>query len=136
MIAVLWLGFVLAISFMEAPLKFRAPHVSREAALSIGRLVFRALVRVELVLLLLLLAALWQAGWPPSARPWLWTVLAIVAVQRLWLLPRLDRRLAATLAGQPVGGRRDAHWLYAAGECLKVVALPALAWSLIQPLAS
>ena len=38
-----WLGMVLAISFLEAPLKFRAPHVTLPIGLGIGRLVFRAL---------------------------------------------------------------------------------------------
>jgi hypothetical protein len=42
-----WLGMVLAISFLEAPLKFRAPGVTIPIGLGIGRLVFRALNAVE-----------------------------------------------------------------------------------------
>jgi hypothetical protein len=38
-----WLGMVLAISFLEAPLKFRAPDVTLRIGLGIGRIVFRAL---------------------------------------------------------------------------------------------
>ena len=38
-----WLGMVLAISFLEAPLKFRAPGITIALGLGIGRLVFRAL---------------------------------------------------------------------------------------------
>ncbi len=45
-----WLGMVLAISFIEAPLKFRAPGVTLQIGLGIGRLVFRALNGVELLL--------------------------------------------------------------------------------------
>ena len=45
-----WLGMVLAISFLEAPLKFRAPDVTARIGLGIGRLVFRALNAVEAVL--------------------------------------------------------------------------------------
>jgi hypothetical protein len=37
-----WMGMVLAISFLEAPLKFRAPGLILAVGLSIGRLVFRA----------------------------------------------------------------------------------------------
>jgi hypothetical protein len=44
-----WLGMVLAISFLEAPLKFRAPNVTLQIGLGIGRLVFRALNTVEVV---------------------------------------------------------------------------------------
>ena len=36
----LWIGFVSAISFMEAWLKFRAPGVTLTLGLGIGRLVF------------------------------------------------------------------------------------------------
>jgi uncharacterized membrane-anchored protein len=38
-----WVGMVLATSFLEAPLKFRAPNVTLQIGLGIGRLVFRAL---------------------------------------------------------------------------------------------
>jgi hypothetical protein len=41
--ALVWLGMVLAISFLEAPLKFRAPGLDLRVGLSIGRIVFRAL---------------------------------------------------------------------------------------------
>ena len=44
-----WLGMVLAISFVEAPLKFRAPGVTLKVGLGIGRLVFRALNVFEYV---------------------------------------------------------------------------------------
>jgi len=46
-VAFVWLGKVLATSFLEAPLKFRAPDVSLRIGLGIGRLVFRALNIVE-----------------------------------------------------------------------------------------
>ena len=43
-----WLGMVLAISFLETPLKFRAPGVDIPIGLGIGRIVFRALNRAEI----------------------------------------------------------------------------------------
>lgn len=45
-----WLGMVLAISFIETPLKFRAPGVTLQIGLGIGRLVFRVLNACELAL--------------------------------------------------------------------------------------
>lgn len=51
-----WLGMVLAISFLEAPLKFRAPGVTVPIGLGIGRRVFRALNRVEAVLAVVVIA--------------------------------------------------------------------------------
>lgn len=49
-VAFVWLGMVLAISFLEAPLKFTAPGVTLPTGLGIGRRVFRALNACELVL--------------------------------------------------------------------------------------
>ncbi|GAB3574573.1 hypothetical protein GCM10027445_35650 [Amycolatopsis endophytica] len=53
----LWLGMVLGISFLEAPLKFRAPGVTVPTGPGIGRIVFRALNRAEVVLAVLALTA-------------------------------------------------------------------------------
>ena len=39
----LWIGMVLAISFLEAPLKFQRPGLDLRMGLAIGRLVFRVL---------------------------------------------------------------------------------------------
>ena len=51
-----WLGMVLAISFLEAPLKFRAPNVTLQIGLGIGRLVFRALNTAEVAFALVIVA--------------------------------------------------------------------------------
>jgi hypothetical protein len=53
-----WLGMVLAISFLEAPLKFRAPNVTLAIGLGIGRVVFRALNAVEVVFAIVIVAAI------------------------------------------------------------------------------
>jgi hypothetical protein len=45
-----WLGMVLAASFLETPLKFRAAGVDLRTGLAIGRLVFSALNTAEIVL--------------------------------------------------------------------------------------
>ena len=39
----IWLGMALAISFLEAPLTFRAEGLELRVGLAIGRVVFRAL---------------------------------------------------------------------------------------------
>ncbi|MGV0798843.1 hypothetical protein ABQF26_17835, partial [Mycolicibacterium elephantis] len=57
LVPMLWLGMVLAISFLEAPLKFGAPGVTLPIGLGIGRRVFKALNGVEVVLAAVLLAA-------------------------------------------------------------------------------
>ncbi|GAB9465164.1 hypothetical protein Gpo141_00002581 [Globisporangium polare] len=49
-LSLLWLGFVLGISFLEAWIKFKAPFVPRHLGFDVGRTVFAALNAVELAL--------------------------------------------------------------------------------------
>lgn len=122
-----WLGAVASISFMEAPLKFRAPGVTLPVAVGIGRLVFRALNRLELVLAVGLAIAVAE-GPAPGAAAWscmglLWGVLL---AQTLWLRPRLDARARALLAGRG-RGRPRLHQAYVALEVAKAALLVAVA---------
>lgn len=48
----IWIGFVGAISFMEAWLKFQAEGVTLSIGVAIGNLVFNALNKVEIILCL------------------------------------------------------------------------------------
>ena len=57
-----WLGMVIAIFFLEAPLKFRAPGVTVPIGLGVGQLVFRALNTAEVIL-----AVTVCAPWSPLA---------------------------------------------------------------------
>ena len=121
-----WLGMVLAISFLEAPLKFRAPGVTLPIGLGIGRLVFRALNTIEAVLAVVVLAALTTMGAPPG--PAITAVaVAVLALgaQLLVVRPRLRRRSDVVLAdsGAVSGSRSRAHYAYLAFEIVKVVGL-------------
>ncbi|MFC7278994.1 hypothetical protein ACFQS1_33940 [Paractinoplanes rhizophilus] len=114
-----WLGMVLGISFLEAPLKFRAPGVTLPIGLSIGRLVFRALNAVEVVLAAGIAVALvvGDAGWVA------FLVAAVALVVQLFAVrPALTRRSNAVLEGQDAP-RSRAHYAYVGLEIIKVVAL-------------
>ncbi|MGQ4598326.1 hypothetical protein [Nocardia sp. R6R-6] len=122
----LWLGMVLAISFLEAPLKFRAPGVTLALGLGIGRLVFRALNAAEVGLAaLLLLAALIVS---PGSATWSWLGVTVVllAIQVVVVRPPLTRRADRVLAGENLA-RSHAHYWYIGLEITKVVALVGLA---------
>ncbi|MGV9394305.1 hypothetical protein ACWDQL_35045 [Streptomyces olivaceus] len=122
-----WLGMVLAISFLEAPLKFRAPGVTIPVGLGIGRLVFRALNTTEAVLAVTVAAAV-ATGTPSTAVVTLTAVPASVLAAQLGVVrPRLNRRSDAVLAGEdPAEHRSTAHLYYVALEAVKVLALIAL----------
>jgi hypothetical protein len=117
-----WIGMVAAISFLEAPLKFRAPGVTLPIGLGIGRLVFRALNGVETVLAVGIVVAL-AAGHPHGDVITAFVIaIAALAVQLLAVRPRLKRRSDAVLAGD-TGARSRAHYAYVALEVIKLVAL-------------
>jgi hypothetical protein len=116
-----WLGMVLAISFLEAPLKFRAPGVTLPIGLGIGRLVFRALNTAELILAAAVVAAL-AAGSSGRVIAPLAVAVAVLAAQLLLVRPRLTRRSDVLLAGQQAR-RSHAHYAYVALEAIKALAL-------------
>lgn len=117
-----WLGMVLAISFIEAPLKFRAPGVTVQIGLGIGRLVFRALNAAELLLGVVLLFVLAMQPPPLGVLVAVVSVVACLGVQLLAVRPFLTRRSDAVLAGED-RGRSRAHYVYIALEVIKCLAL-------------
>ena len=118
----IWLGMVLAISFLEAPLKFRAPGVTVRIGLGIGRLVFRALNVAEMVWAALLVAVLLIEGPPARVVVAGATAVGVLVVQLAGVRPRLTRRSDRVLAGEDVP-RSHAHYVYIGLEVAKVVAL-------------
>lgn len=117
-----WLGMVLAISFIEAPLKFRAPGVTLQIGLGIGRLVFRALNAVELLLaaVIVVTVIVGRSGVGPVVA--VATAVIALLVQVLLVRPHLTKRSDAVLAGDE-GPRSRAHYVYVGFEVVKVVAL-------------
>jgi hypothetical protein len=116
---------VLAISFLEAPLKFRAPGITIPLGLGIGRLVFRALNAIELLLAVLLVIAAATATVPTAAWVLIVGVSVLLVLQVFVLRPLLDRRATVILAGG-TPARSHQHVLYIGLEVIKVVALPVL----------
>lgn len=118
----LWVGGMAALDFIDAPLRFATPAISRNQAVALGQAVFARFNRVEVALGIVALAA---AAAARSAR---WTVavtalmLALVLVQTFYLTPEITR-LAAGLdfvtrtPGDPrYAAIRSLHNVYAAVE--------------------
>ncbi|GAA2565788.1 hypothetical protein [Mycolicibacterium diernhoferi] len=122
----LWLGMVLAISFIEAPLKFRAPGVTLPIGLGIGRLVFRALNGVEVVLAVVVAVALVVTGPGPTVLVAFAVAVLALTGQLVAVRPALTRRSDAVLAAGPDAEtlpRSQAHFVYVGLESVKVIAL-------------
>ena len=120
-----WLGMVLAISFLEAPLKFRAPGITIQLGLGIGRVVFRALNACEIALAVVVVVALVIGSPGPGVIAATLVAVGALLVQVIGVRPYLTRRSDAVLAdaGQAEAGRSNAHFAYVAFEVVKVVAL-------------
>lgn len=120
----LWMGFLLAISFMEAWLKFLAPGVTINIGLAIGKLVFGALNKVEWLMVLIIFLNFYvvkQKLW--SYRNLMYIIASLMtALETFWGLPALDR-----MADQIIKGGIDTHpslhIIYVAMEVIKLGAL-------------
>jgi hypothetical protein len=118
----IWLGMVAAISFLEAPLKFRAPNVTLQIGLGIGRLVFRALNTIEVAFALVIAAIVVSGPTRGGITVAIAVAVAALAVQLVAVRPALTRRADKVLAGSD-GPRSHAHYAYVALEAVKVIAL-------------
>lgn len=117
-----WLGMVLAISFLEAPLKFRAPGVTLRIGLGIGRLVFRALNACEYVFAMVIAFALFTHETSVGFNIAVFVAVGALLTQTIAVRPLLSRRTNVVLEGEQ-GRRSGAHLVYVALEVAKVVAL-------------
>jgi hypothetical protein len=126
-----WLGMVLAISFLEAPLKFRAPNVTLQIGLGIGRLVFRALNSVEVVFAVALLVAAVASPPRPAVTAAFVVAFATLGLQLGAVRPRLNRRSDQVLAGLDAP-RSGGHYVYVGLEVVKVLALTAAGIALLS----
>lgn len=118
----LWLGLIIGISLLEAPLKFTAPGITIPLGLGIGRLVFGAMNIVEVVLFLGLLAACIGRG-VGSRFIRVVGALGVVLLAKVGVIrPLLNKRTDAVLAGTADGGS-SAHYFYIAADGLLILLL-------------
>ncbi len=129
LLAGIWIGFLIGLSFVETPLKFQAPGITKELALGIGRLVFSTLNKIEIafcaVLLVCWLIRLKEFRRWYSVVPIL--IIAIVALQTFHLLPALQDRTDQIIAGG-TPEKSHHHWMYMVVELLKIPSLILVFW--------
>lgn len=125
-LAFLWAGLVIGVSFLATPIKFRAKSLTLPVALDVGRATFHAFGKVEWLLsMLLVISMLSQRGdTPVRTVDWLLAggAIAIVAAQATWLIPRLDVRVAAIIAGEQPP-KSHLHTVFAGLEFVKLLTL-------------
>ena len=117
----LWIGFVCAISFMEAWLKFSAPGVTIPIGLGIGRIVFSALNKVEWLLGLLIIGNLIVSKNKLATFSNLlyFIPILLLVLQTFWLLPALDARAEIYIQGQ-IPPASTLHYYFVGIEIIKI----------------
>ncbi len=108
----IWAGFILSISFFESWVKFRAAGVTMPVALSIGKLIFTVLNRIEWVFVLLLCGCFYffNISAPRSVLYLLAIIGVILLVQTFWLLPVLNARAVSQINGKEVAASNLHMW--------------------------
>jgi hypothetical protein len=118
----IWFGAVAAISFIEAPLKFQAPGITIPLGLGIGRLVFFALNKAEIVFAAIFILSLIGAATIGRLASILFACVAgILLLETVWLLPVLDARAELVINGAEPFSRL--HLVYIACDATKLVLL-------------
>jgi hypothetical protein len=108
---------------MEAPLKFQAPGITLPLGLGIGRLIFFALNKMEIVLAVIFILSLLGARTIGKAATVSFGVIVLILiVETIWLLPALDVRAGQVIAGtaEPFS---NLHLFYIAFDAIKLILL-------------
>ncbi len=119
LIAVFAAGTLFALSFVATPVKFLAEGVTISDLLAVGRVTFRASLVVELAFVSVLVIV--ATG---RSRALAISIIAMPGVQHLGLMPALDARTLATMAGETLA---PSH-LHTIWIGLDVAKLSALLW--------
>jgi hypothetical protein len=129
----LWCGCVVAISFMESWLKFRAPGVTLSVGLSIGKLVFNALNKIEWFFALIIAASFFLQVQTINTSIFVCFAVPslLLAMQTFWLLPKLDERANAVIEGKTIASSA-LHWYFVVAEVVKLASLFVLGFQLFQ----
>lgn len=121
-ISLLWAGMILGISFLESWTKFRAPSMTREIGLDVGRTVFRYFHNVQFILLIAIIVAGFFTKFTLTDWITISLLTTVFFLQLIWLFPNLCRRVNVALAGNKLPDSYT-HTLYGIFEVTKFIIL-------------
>ena len=119
-----WLGLVIAVSFLETPLKFQVSGMTLPIALELGKTMFGISTNIQLGLMILVFFNFFlNPSKLNKSIICIGVLLALILVlEKFWMLPILDARadVLATGKGLPPTPLHN-YFIYA--ECIKVILL-------------
>ncbi len=122
LLCLIWAGMLLGISFLEAPVKFTAPSLTLPVGLDVGRHVFQAFNKVEIVFGTLLFILIVRSKLSPIINILFAFVIFLLILESVWLLPVLDERVLIIIAGG-VPEKESPHIWYVLFDAAKVISL-------------
>lgn len=126
----LWLGFVLAISFFETPIRFSAPLVDVKIGVSIGKRLFNKLHQLEWLFMVITMTLFVRKNTPIFMGILIGVLLMLLVSQNI-LLHSLDKRANALLQGKELLPSIQ-HTAYVALEVVKVIGLIILIYQIYK----
>ncbi len=121
-ISFFWFGLMLAVSFLETPLKFQVPGMTLPIALELGKIMFGVSTNIQLGLMILIFVNFIFNAKQPSKVMLVSSILLalILGLEKFWMLPILDARadILASGKGLPPTPLHD-YFIYA--EVAKLV---------------
>ncbi len=126
-----WIGFLLAISFMEAWVKFRAESLDLPTALDVGSHVFGALNMVERLFSVCLLIYVFIYYTDKVVVVTGLTIFTFIIAQSGYLLPELKQHSQLIMQGM-VPEESSVHKMYVIMEVVKLIALFVLGFRQIK----
>ncbi len=129
----IWIGFICAISFMEAWLKFRAPGITLPLGLGIGRIVFNALNKMEWIFAVIISANILLSKGNLQKIQKLLLLISVIflLIQTFVFLPTLDVRAELYIQELTIPPS-NLHFYYVAIEIAKVTCLNIFGISLFK----
>jgi hypothetical protein len=121
MIAAIWIGLILGVSFYAASIKFTAAGVSTEQLLAVGKVTFQGFKWIELAAFVLLLVATLNR-FTRGVVIWIVVLGLLLFVQKFVVMPVLDTALDRAVAGEAME-EDSLHFIYGAIDCAKIVVL-------------
>lgn len=126
-IACFWLGLVLAVSFLETPLKFQVRGMTLPIALELGKIMFGISTNIQMVLIVIMGFSFLFNKEKLNIKLLInfFLLALILGLEKFWMLPILDARadVLASGKGLPPTPLHD-YFIYA--EVLKLILLIAL----------
>lgn len=118
------LTFVWSGLLLGAPLEFQTPNITTKLELGIGKLIFFALNKVELIIAIIIIIGLYKIK-PSKIIQYIFSIIiGILLLQLLYFLPALNQRAEAIIVGEFLPPSYHHHHIaYIILEALKGVLL-------------